>query len=203
MLRRFAVGIATAYVVVGGFFVAGETFTDPGGWAAVGLVAVWLVPLLGLGWLALRRPDVAGAPLAAITGAVVVLSILAAVEGHRWSAFENHHGPVRAIVVFALCGVLAAFGYRRPTAGGVLLLIGSVVPAVLSAVTGGPGTAALPVVALPGVVVGVLYLLSARRAGPTSGEQAAGPAGKLSGSGRGGGAGRSPTASDDRRNAHR
>ncbi len=188
MLRRFAVGVALAYVVVGGMFIVGETFTDPGGWDAVGLVAVWLVPLLGLGWLALWRPHVAAASLAAITGAVVVVSIAAAVLGHRWSAFEDHHGPVRAIVVFALCGVLAAFGYRRPTAGGILLLIGSVVPAVLSAVTRGPGTAALPIVALPGVVVGVLYLLSARRARPTSGEHAAPPTGESSGSGRASGA---------------
>ena len=160
-LRRFALGVATAYLALGGMFVAGETFTDPGGWAAAGLVALWLVPLLGLGWLGLRHPDVARVPLVAITGAVVLMSIAAAVLGDRWSTFEGHHGPVRAIVVFALCAVLAAFGYRRPSAGGALLLVGSVVPSVLSEVTGGPGTAALPVLAVPWAVVGALYLLSA------------------------------------------
>lgn len=160
MLRRIALGIAAAYVLLGGMFIVGETFTDPGGWRAVGLTSAWLVPLLFFGWLGLWRPDVARLPLSAITAAVILLDVAAAASGRRWSAFEDHHGPVRAIVVFALCGILAAFGYRRPTAGGVLLLLGAVVSATLGAVTGGPGTAALPVVSAPGVVVGVLYLLS-------------------------------------------
>lgn len=160
-LRQLALGVAVAYVVVGGMFIAGETFTDPGGWIAVGLTAAWLAPLLGLGWLGLRRPEIARVPLVAITGGVVLLEIIAAVLGQSWSTFEGGHGPVRAIVVFTLCGVLAAYGYRRPKAGGVLLLIGTVVPSFLSPVTGGPGTAALPLVAVPGVVVAVLYLLSA------------------------------------------
>ena len=175
-LRRLAIGVATVYVAVGALFIGGETLTDPGGLVAVGLIALWLVPLLGLGWLALWRPDASRAPLAAVTGAVVVLSVVAAVSGDRWSAFEDHHGPVRGIVVFALCGILAAFGYRRPVAGGVLLLVGSVVPSVLGTVTGGPGTAALPVLAAPWAVVGALYLLSAYRRGRTSGVHGAPPA---------------------------
>ena len=162
-LRRIALGVAAVYVLVGVMFIAGETFTDPGGWAAVGLTAAWLVPMVGLGWLGLRHADVALVPLTAVTGAVVVLSLVAAVMGGHWSTFENHHGPLRAIVVFVLCGVLAAFGFRRPKAGGVLLLVGSVVPALLGIVTGGPGTAALPLVAVPGVVVGILYLESGAR----------------------------------------
>lgn len=70
------------------------------------------------------------------------------------------HGPVRAIVVSALCRMLAACGYRGSMAGGVLLFIDAVVPSFLSPVTGSPGAAALPLVAVPGVVVGTLCLLS-------------------------------------------
>ena len=160
-LRRMALGLTAAYTALVGLFVAGEILADPGGWEGVGLVALWLVPLVVLGLLGWFRPDAARIPLTVATAAVVAVSIWYAIADRSWRSFENSHGPVRAIASFALCAALGAYGYRRPLRGGILLLAASLAPVVLqAAVGGGRGSASLLALTSPGAVTGVLYLAS-------------------------------------------
>lgn len=65
-------------------FIIGETFADPGGWAAAGLVAVWAGPLAGPAALSWFRPGWATYVFAALTSAVIGMSIWFAVNPHGW-----------------------------------------------------------------------------------------------------------------------
>lgn len=177
-LRRMALGLTAAYTALVGLFVAGEILTDPGGGEGVGLVALWLVPLVVLGLLGWFRPDAARIPLTVLTGAVVAMSLWYAIADQSWQSFENSHGPVRAIASFALCAALGAFGYRRPLRGGILLLVASLVPVALQAAAGsGRGSTSLVALTSPGALVGILYLASLAPGGgapvPPSGRDAA------------------------------
>jgi len=73
---RAVAGVLLGIVGLSTLFVVGETFDDPGGWAAVGLVALWVVPLTALIGLAAWRPDVAvrvDAVVATVAGVGIVL----------------------------------------------------------------------------------------------------------------------------------
>lgn len=157
--------------VLGGLFVAGETFADPGGWAAVGLTALWLVPLAAMATLARRRPAAAGPVFVAATVVVGSFTLLDAalevVPRDRW-------GPVAAIAVFALGVSLAFLGLPRPFLAGLLLtllaltqLTATLVGFAVHEGTGeGPGAGAAlggssGVVVVPLLVAGVVFLLAA------------------------------------------
>ena len=66
-LRRAGFILMALITFFFGAFIVGETFTDPGGWEAAGLVALWVVPLdrggprclvpTGPGGPDLQRPD--------------------------------------------------------------------------------------------------------------------------------------------------
>jgi cytochrome bd-type quinol oxidase subunit 2 len=44
-LQRAGLVLTAIFTVVGAAWLAAEAFTDPGGWKAAGLVAMWLLPL--------------------------------------------------------------------------------------------------------------------------------------------------------------
>lgn len=46
LLKRTGFGLMALSAFFIGAFIIGETFADPGGWKAAGLVAAWAVPLL-------------------------------------------------------------------------------------------------------------------------------------------------------------
>lgn len=120
---RFVAGVLLAFVGFCAFFVAGETLDDPGGWAGVGYVAVWLVPLLGLSALAVWRPRVA---VPVLTVLVVLLAAVVVFGGLRvWGLdrFEDRRGPVRAIAMVALAGPLAVLAWSQPRRAGRLLAV--------------------------------------------------------------------------------
>jgi hypothetical protein len=176
-VRRIAFGFMALYVVLAGLFIAGETFSDPGGWAAVGWVASWLVPMVGLSLLAWFRPDGARIPLTVLTGATVALAVWYAFESHAWRTFENAHGPVRGIAVFALGAALAVYGYRRPRLGGMLLLVATAVPVAMAMLaSGGFGMASLGALALPAMITGALFVWSSAISGSAPPPDAPGPA---------------------------
>lgn len=90
------------------------------------LVALWLVPLVGLGYTALRWPDRASWLLGGLLMAVVALYVWGAVAEDAWHSFEDDHGPVRAIVSFAFAGVLAVLSLKQPLrAAAMLVALGS------------------------------------------------------------------------------
>jgi hypothetical protein len=160
-LRRSGFGFMLLYVALGSLFIIGETFSDPGGWAALGWVALWFVPMVSLSLFAWFRCDRARPVLTALTAVVVGLSCWYALDSHAWRAFENGHGPVRGIAIFALSAALATFGYRRPRPGGLLLLVACAVPVVLSTLaSGGLGMSSLGALTAPAIITGVLYLWS-------------------------------------------
>jgi hypothetical protein len=141
--------------LIAGVFIVGETFTDPGGWKAAGLVAAWAVPLAVFAALAWYRPGWAGPVLAVLTVAVIGMSIWFVVS-------PRGKGPTEAILTFALAAAIAVLGLRRAGVAGVLLLIVGIVPfAVFSLVRGHGGFGSLAAVSLAPIVAGILYLLSA------------------------------------------
>ena len=173
-LRLAGFGVVALSTVFFGAFVVGDTLADPGGWAALGLIALWAVPLVGLAALAWYRPDWATWVLAVLVATAVGVSIWFAVAPGEWRSFEDRHGPIRVIVTFALVAAIAVLGLRRTAAAGVLLLVVGIVPVVVSSIGSHPGLPSLAIVSSAPVVAGILYLLSARMAdhhGPsTAGE---------------------------------
>lgn len=173
LVRRAGFTILAVFSVLGGAFIAGETFDDPGGWAAAGLVAAWLVPLALFAVAAWLRPGRTAPVLGVLTAAVVGLSVWAAAAPEAWRAFENRDGPIRAVTVFALAAVLAVLGLRRTAAAGVMLVVIGVVPAAVASLQP-VGGVSLGVVSAPAVIGGVLYLVSAAAGGRGAGPRARG-----------------------------
>lgn len=165
-LRRAALVLACAFTALGGTFIAAEAVSDPGGATGVALIALWAVPLAGLALLAWHRPERAAVVLAGLTAAAVAASVWFAVDPGSWRAFEDDHGPLRAIGAFVLVLPLALLGRRRPRLAGWCLLGVGLVP-TLVAVAGRPqGSGSMRAVALPALVIGILHLMDAAAAGP-------------------------------------
>ncbi|MFZ4518303.1 MAG: hypothetical protein ACOYOP_07935 [Microthrixaceae bacterium] len=163
-LRAIALSLAVLFAAFAGLFIAGETFDDPGGATAALLVAAWLVPLSVLTATAWWWPRVATPVLGVAVAVVCAIGVGYAVDATAWRTFEDGHGPVRAIIVFALTLPLAVLAWRRSIVGGGLLLTLAVVPgllAVLGNVVAGPGGGA-PSSAIaattPAALIGVLFL---------------------------------------------
>lgn len=143
------VGLATAFTV-------GEAMSSPGGWRGIGLSLLWVVPMIALMALSLRRERFVEPLIVLLTvtfGAGIVLAGLAG--GSLWR-FENHHGPIRAIVVLAMTGVLATLAVKHRRLGGVLMA-GLALATLVSAVTG-THSAPLAVIGLPLLVAGILVV---------------------------------------------
>lgn len=159
-LQRVGLVLMAIFTVVGTAWLAAEAFTDPGGWNAAGLVAMWLVSLVVLLAIAWYRVAWATVLLGVLTAGVVILSVWFAVDPEAWQAFENNNGPVRAISSLVLAAPIALLGWRRPLPAGVLLVVLGVVPVALSAAGTFSGVKSLAAVSLPPVLTGILYLLA-------------------------------------------
>jgi hypothetical protein len=107
ILRQAGFGLMALSTFFFGVFIIGDTFADPGGWKAAGLVAAWAVPLAGLAALSWFRPRWAIYVLAALTAAVIGMSARFALNPQAWRSFEDRHGPIRAIVTFVLVAAIA------------------------------------------------------------------------------------------------
>ncbi|HZD70462.1 MAG TPA: hypothetical protein VFA45_16660 [Actinomycetes bacterium] len=165
ILKRAGFGVMAFITAFFGLFVVGETFTDPGGWQALGWVATWAVPLAALAAVAWYRPEWAARLFAVLTAAVIGVSVWFAVNPEGWRAFEDRHGPIRAIISFVLAAAVALLGLKRTAVAGVLLLVLGVVPVVVSSLGSQLGFASLAVVSSAPFIGGVLYLCSAAVAG--------------------------------------
>lgn len=160
VLRRTGFAVIAAWTLLGGAFVVGETVTDPGGLAAVGWIAAWLVPLVVLAVTARLAPDLAVRVLAAGVGVAVAAGLWFAAAPDAWRDFEDDKGPVRAIATFVLGAALGVLGLARTRVAGALLLVLGLVPPLLAQLGTSRGTASLIAMATVPVVVGVLYLAS-------------------------------------------
>lgn len=172
VLRYTAFGLMVLFGLLGGLFVAGYAFEDPGGWTAVLMTAGWVLPMLALIVYALVRKQAAGPVFVAVAVLVglgsVVDSLFTVVPRDDW-------GPVLAVTVFSLGVALAFLGLYRTRLAGVLMVALALVQLVATALVhlvhgdlfsgGGPGPMALlggssGVVVLPLLVIGALFLMS-------------------------------------------
>ncbi|MBC7290508.1 MAG: hypothetical protein H5T83_04100 [Actinotalea sp.] len=162
-----------------GVFAAGYAFQDPGGWLAVGLVAAYVVPAVGLGLVAWRWPE-----RAMVTVVPVVVLVALPLFSDTVRGWFDEVGPVLALATGVAAVVLAILGLHRPGLAGTLLIavaafifVQLVIEA--NAVVEEPsplgvlGTSG-GVILLPMVVSGVLLLIAyelerhAHRPAPTS-----------------------------------
>jgi hypothetical protein len=175
VLKWTGLGVMAFITAFFGLFVVGEALTDPGGWTGLGLVAAWVVPLAALAAVAWYRPDWAAPLFAVLVAAVIGVAIWFAVNPDGWRAFEDRHGPIRTIISFVLAAAVALLGVKRTAVAGVLLLVLSVVPVVVSSLGSSLGLVSLAMVGFASVIAGVLYLWSAalaNRPTPPRGRQA-------------------------------
>lgn len=177
ILTLLAFGLMTLFGVLGGMFVAGYAFEDLPLPTAVGVTALWVVPMVALSVYALRRPEPAGRVLVVVTAVVLAATLADALFG---IVPRDAVGPVMAVAVFAL-GVTQAFlGLHRQVLAGTLM-VGTGVVQLVATVAGVavhvgvhgrgvpagsvPGIGALlggssGVVVVPLLVVGALFLLA-------------------------------------------
>jgi hypothetical protein len=175
VLKRTGLAVMAFITAFFGLFVVGETLTDPGGWRGLGLVAAWVVPPAALAAVAWYRPDWAARLFAVLVAAMIGVAIWFAVNPDGWRAFEDRHGPIRAISSFVLAAAVAVLGVKRTAVAGVLLLVLGVVPVVVSSLGSSLGLVSLAMVNFASVIAGILYLWSAalvNRATPPRGTRA-------------------------------
>jgi hypothetical protein len=173
ILRYVAFTLMALFGLLGGAFVVGETFMDPGGWTALRVSASWVVPLVALSVWALLRPESAGPVFVVITAMVALFTLADSLFG---IIPRDDWGPVAAIVVFALGVALAFLGLRRALLAGTLMVTAAVTQLVAT-VAGvavhagdapGPGAGlggSSGVVVLPLLVVGALFVEAGRMQG--------------------------------------
>jgi hypothetical protein len=163
-LKGAALVLAGMYAGFFGLFAIGETFTDPGGWVAVGATTAWLGPLGVLSVLAWHRPRWAAPVLAGLLVALVGVYVWSAVTLDAWSTFENTTGPFRALIAFVLAVPMAVLGWRRPRVAGMMLIALPALPTLLLLINLarglGPGSWPIAIVTAPAGIIGVLHLIA-------------------------------------------
>lgn len=172
VLTYVAFSLMALFGLLGGAFVLGEIFTDPGGWTAVWVSALWVVPLIGLSLLALLRPETAGPVIVAVTAVVALFTLADSLIG---LIPRDDWGPVAAIVVFALGVTLAFLGLHRALLAGSLMvgialtqLVATLAGTAVHAAGGGEGAGlggSSGVVVLPLLVIGALFVEAGRMQG--------------------------------------
>jgi hypothetical protein len=158
VLKWTGISLLGAFTVVAVLFTAGEALSDPGGWQGLGLVALWLIPLAALGWWFATHPDQGAKVATGLVVAMVLIDLWAAWGPGSWSAWENHHGPWRAVLTFAVGGLLAVLAIERTRRAGVLLVVLGGLTMVLSVSV--RGSSPLAVVAVPILLCGLMILAS-------------------------------------------
>ncbi|HEX6247957.1 MAG TPA: hypothetical protein VFZ64_08820 [Nocardioidaceae bacterium] len=170
-VRYTAFTLMTLFGLLGGLFVAGYAFEDPGGWTAVLMTAAWVVPMVGLSVLALLRAERAALVLVGATAVVIAFSLADSAFG---IIPRDDWGPVTAVAVLALGVTLAFLGLHRAALAGVLMIVTALGQLAATALgyavhgvgEGGPGLGAMlggssGVVVLPILLVGILFMVAA------------------------------------------
>lgn len=162
---------AGLFTVGASLFAAGYAFDEPGGLAAVGLVALWIVPLAVLIalWivplavliaLVITRPGVAWWVLLAVAGIAVVNAVWQFLDPDTLRVWEFTHGPLTAIASFVPLVPLAILGRSRPLSASLMLLVIGIAPILADLRTATFHLGSTQAVAVPLVIAGVLLLLA-------------------------------------------
>lgn len=141
-------------------FRVADALHEHDGWAVVGAIAAWAVPMAILAAIAWLWPDVAIRVIAVLIAATIGLAIWFALDVDGWTAFEDRNGPFRDIVMFVLAAGAAVLALRRAAAAGALLVILGAVPVAIASLGSLEDVGPAFVFAMP-VVSGILFLLSA------------------------------------------
>ena len=165
-MRKVAFYILNGFAVLAAAFISGYAFEDPGGWVAAAMTAAWVLPTIALGLLAWRYPTQMRTPLIALSAISMIVAASQAVWPHEWRDFLFRTGPVEAIATFGVVFGLNAFArYHDELLGGALMMLVALTPiaavyfgsGLQRGVLGGSTSAML----LPGVVIGLVYVLDA------------------------------------------
>ena len=122
LLRRGAFAVMMVFGVLALGFILGTIAEDPGGWAAVVLSAVLLVPILSLSVVAVRAPELATRILAVGVGLLAGYAVVEAFVPLRMA------GPVVAVGTVVLAVPMAVLGLRHAREAGTLLVLDGLVP---------------------------------------------------------------------------
>lgn len=168
VLRGLASGLLVLLALGGGLFAAGYAVSDLPLFPVILGITLWVAAAAGLGWLALRRTDVAVPTLLAVSVGVAALAVL---DG-RLNLFERDtNGPVMTIIVLAAIVPMALLGLHRATEAGLMLLLVGLAQLLGSGLLHSAGDGAMwrqvlggssGVVVLP-ILLGALLLLVAGR----------------------------------------
>lgn len=159
-------GLVAAFSGFVALMLFGELVADPGGWRAAGLIAAFGVPLVGLVVLAFYWPDVAVRVLAALSLLPVGFGLWELLDYETVRNWEDTHGPISLALVVILGAALAVAGLSRPFASGVLMVVVTVVPLVLSMLGAGSEwfqPLSIGLVSLPILIGGVVFLVAGRQ----------------------------------------
>lgn len=119
VVRYVGLLLTAVYAVVCGAWLVLRLEDSPGGWEAALVIVIWMLPLVVLTALALRRPQPTGPALAWLSAVVVELVLLAGSVG----LFPHHPtSRISAVLVFVVAVPLGALGLHRPRLAGYLLV---------------------------------------------------------------------------------
>jgi hypothetical protein len=163
---RVALSCVLGFAVLGTLFAAGYAFEDPGGLEAWGLVASWVLPMIGLGLWAWFSPRTVEPVLWVLTAAIVAMSTSLFLAPEAWQEFMDERGPVTAISALTVGVCLAVWGYHRPARAAAALVAVAISPLVAAlllvdlgyAMAGGSTVVAVS----PFLTCALLYLLAWR-----------------------------------------
>src|SRR5450830_2378 len=152
-------------------WVVGELLTDPGGPAGISISLSVVVAVVVLSMVAVRLPRLAPTLMGLAVALLLVFAVVEALVSVVPRAAESvarAPGPVVAIAALVIAVPLAFLGLRSARLGGWLLVAAGMAPVVeivARVVRGGGGGLHLGgssgVVALPLILVGLLFLLGA------------------------------------------
>jgi hypothetical protein len=131
VFRILGFAVTTLFGLVATLFVAGYALTDPGGPEGALVVAAWVVPMVVLIVLALRRPGAAKVVLDVLVLLVLAAWIWYAFDNEFWRALINERGPILAIATFAIATPAGVLGLRRPADAAQQLLVLGLAPIVV------------------------------------------------------------------------
>jgi hypothetical protein len=161
VLRIAALAWSILFTVAFSLFAAGYASEDPGGLEAVGLVALWVVPLAVLVAVALLRPAAAWWILLALVGVAVLVAGWQLVDPRSLRDWEFEHGPVTAIASYVPLVPLALVGRSRPLSAALMLLAVGVAPILAELRVAPFHMGSTQAVAVPMALTGVVLLVAA------------------------------------------
>lgn len=164
---KFAMWMMIGFSVLAILFISGYAMEEPGGLQGSLMVAGMVVPTIGFGLLAWKKPAVTRKVLYAFLGISVVANLLTAIFPHAYWTFFMNEGPWLGVGSFIFTVIAAIYGYHADRRlAGIMLLVITIIPFFvvlitvepMAAIAGGSSAALMT----PGFAAGLLLLLSDR-----------------------------------------